>query len=63
MEDKKGTALEVPVQEQLSNFSHCTGEKLNKVCPYCWVKKKPYNCNLDKCPGQKLYKNEIIQDK
>ena len=40
-----------------SNFcSHC-GKKQNIVCN-CWVKEKPYNCGLDKCPGIRLYLTE-----
>lgn len=37
-----------------ANFcTHC-GKKLNAVCD-CWVKEKPYNCGLDKCPGIRLF--------
>jgi len=37
-----------------ANFcTHC-GKKLNAVCN-CWVKEKPYNCGLDKCPGIRLF--------
>lgn len=55
MTNKKETAQEVPVQEQLqTNFNPLTGEKLHETCPNCWVKHKPYNCGYDKCPGRKL---------
>lgn len=50
------TALEVPVQEQLHmNFNPKTGEKMNDICPRCWVKgNKPFNCGFNTCPGYKL---------
>lgn len=63
--DKKVTAQEVPVQEQLqANFSQHTGKKLNETCPKCWVKEyKPYNCGFDKCPGYKLLTIEATEEK
>lgn len=64
-ENKKETAQEVPVQEQMeSNFSQYTGKKLNDTCPKCWVKRnKSYNCGYNKCPGYKLLVLEINQEK
>lgn len=41
------------------NFSPFTGKKLNDVCPNCWVKKRPYNCGQEKCPGYKLLAEEV----
>ena len=36
-----------------ANFcGHC-GRKLKEVCA-CWVLKKEYNCEEEKCPGYKL---------
>ena len=29
-------------------------KKVRKVCK-CWVKKMPYDCGMDKCPGYKLW--------
>ncbi|MBY7009426.1 hypothetical protein FDC58_17015 [Clostridium botulinum] len=60
-ENENKTALEVSVQEQFNtNFSSITGEKNSSICPKCWVKKQPYNCGYDKCPGYKLLINEIV---
>jgi hypothetical protein len=36
-----------------SNFCGDCGRKLVEVCN-CWVKKKPYNCGFEKCPGRDL---------
>ncbi len=52
----EAVAQEGRTQEQSNtNFSPFTGEKLQRVCPKCWVKgNKPYNCGFKKCPGYKL---------
>ncbi len=42
------------------NFSPLTGEKLNDICPNCWVKNQPYNCAYDICPGKKLLIRESL---
>ncbi|MDP4146092.1 MAG: hypothetical protein Q8936_16650 [Bacillota bacterium] len=63
MSDKKGTAQEVPVQEQRYNFSNITGEKLNETCPHCWIKNKEYSCGMSKCPGYKLHIIEAKKEK
>ncbi len=39
------------------NFCRFCGGKLRKEC-YCWIKKKPYNCGQDKCPGYRLFHME-----
>ncbi len=28
--------------------------KLKEVCD-CWIKKEPYNCGQEKCPGYRLF--------
>lgn len=45
--------------EKQANFSSETGEKLNEVCPNCWIKHQPYNCGLEKCPGHRLFAIEL----
>ncbi len=35
------------------NFCTACGGKLKTKCD-CWVLKKEYNCNLEKCPGKEL---------
>lgn len=43
--------------ECLDNTNFCTkcGSKLKPICN-CWIKKEPYNCGIDTCPGYKLFK-------
>lgn len=36
-----------------ANFCVRCARKLKTVCN-CWVKKRPFNCGMDKCPGYKL---------
>ena len=36
------------------NFCPHCGKKINPVCN-CWVKKEPFNCGQEKCPGYGLY--------
>lgn len=40
-----------------ANFCSYCGKKQNLVYN-CWVKEKPYNCGLDKCPGIRLFLTE-----
>ncbi len=42
----------------VDNFCQSCSAKLKEVCD-CWVKKKPYNCGYDKCPGLQLIVEEI----
>ncbi len=37
------------------NFCRKCGTKLKDEC-MCWVKKEPYNCGKDNCPGYSFYK-------
>ncbi len=52
-----GESVECPkcgsVGEQ-GNFCTKCYAKLRTVCD-CWVKKEPYNCGQDKCPGYRLF--------
>ena len=36
-----------------ANFCVSCSQKLRNVCN-CWVKKMPYDCGLEKCPGLRL---------
>ena len=36
------------------NFCRKCGSKLMEVCD-CPIKKEPYNCGQDKCPGYNLF--------
>lgn len=36
-----------------ANFCKYCGKKLKEVCN-CWVKKEPYNCGNEECPGYML---------
>lgn len=38
-----------------SNFCCYCSKKVVDVCN-CWIKKEPYDCGQDKCPGYGLYK-------
>lgn len=40
-----------------TNFCGYCGNKVSEICD-CWVKEKPYNCGLDKCPGIRLFSIE-----
>jgi predicted amidophosphoribosyltransferase len=42
------------ISAQISNFCINCGTKLVKVCD-CWVKKEPYDCGQEKCPGHRLF--------
>lgn len=37
-----------------TNFCTNCSVKLKEVCD-CWVKKEPYNCGLEHCPGYRLF--------
>lgn len=41
------------VENQNGNFCSKCGRKLKETCD-CWVKKEPYNCGYDHCPGYRL---------
>ncbi len=58
MSGNKKTPQDVRNQGE-GNFSHVTGEKINDVYSNCWVKKQPYNCGYNKCPGYKLILTNI----
>ena len=47
-------------KEQNGNFCSECSTKLKEVCD-CWVKKEPYNCEQEKCPGYRLYVLEKLQ--
>lgn len=40
-----------------ANFCENCGSKLKETCD-CWIKKEPYNCGKEKCPGYRLFKIE-----
>ncbi len=40
--------------EQNLNFCIMCGKKLVEICN-CWIKKEPYNCGQEKCPGYRLH--------
>ena len=37
-----------------ANFCRACATKLRQICA-CWVKKEPYNCGQDQCPGYRLF--------
>ena len=39
------------------NFCRFCGAKQNAICN-CWLKKEPYDCGQEKCPGYKLFELE-----
>ena len=39
------------------NFCTTCSAKQKEVCD-CWIKKQPYNCGQDKCPGYRLFAME-----
>lgn len=41
-----------------ANFCRKCGKKLHSHCN-CWVKKAPYDCGMEKCPGKQLLQEEI----
>lgn len=43
-----------------ANFCRKCGTKLREVCD-CPIKKEPYNCGQEKCPGYKLFVMEARQ--
>lgn len=43
-----------------ANFCGGCGEKLKDFCD-CWVKKEPYNCGQNLCPGYGLFLLEEIK--
>ena len=45
------------VNKASANFCKGCGNKLNEICK-CWIKKEPYNCGKEKCPGYQLFKLE-----
>ena len=46
-------------QIQEGNFCEMCGAKLKDICD-CWVKKEPYNCRQEKCPGYRLLVEEKL---
>lgn len=38
-----------------ANFCRICGKRLKSVCE-CWVKKEPYDCGQDQCPGYRLFR-------
>ena len=49
--------------ESDANFCHMCSAKLREVCD-CWVKKEPYNCGQDQCPGYRLFlENSVKKDR
>lgn len=45
---------EVPEQ---ANFCRNCGTKIREVCE-CWIKKEPYNCGQEKCPGYRIFQKD-----
>lgn len=45
-----------------ANFCRKCGEKLRQLCD-CYIKKEPYNCGQDRCPGYRLFLMERDQSK
>ncbi len=43
-----------------SNFCKSCGAKIRAVCD-CWIKKEPYNCGQSKCPGYRLFREEMCE--
>jgi len=43
------------------NFCIKCGTKLSDECWPCWVKKKPYRCNMAQCPGYGLFVDEAAK--
>lgn len=37
-----------------ANFCRQCSAKLRAVCN-CWIRKEPYNCGQDQCPGYRLF--------
>lgn len=48
--------------KEKDNFCGNCGMKLRLVCD-CYIKKKPYNCGQDQCPGYRLFLIEMLRDK
>ena len=45
-----------------ANFCGNCGTKVREVCD-CPIKKRPYNCGMDKCPGPKLFLIEVRRER
>ena len=45
-----------------ANFCQHCAAKLRTVCN-CWIKKKPYNCGQEKCPGYRLFLIELAKER
>ena len=46
-----------------ANFCTNCSSKLNAECNLCWVKKKPYSCDMAECPGYGLLVDEATKIK
>ena len=51
----------VDVAEDANFCSNCGG-KLRRLCN-CYIKKKPYNCGQDQCPGYRLFLIEMLRER
>jgi hypothetical protein len=53
--DEKGTeyCLDCGKEYRSGNFCEGCGRKMVQTCN-CWVKKEPFNCGKEKCPGYML---------
>ena len=40
--------------DDAANFCRMCGKKQREICN-CGIKKKPYNCGQEKCPGYRLF--------
>ena len=49
------------VNAEDANFCRMCAVKLKSVCD-CWVKKEPYNCGQDQCPGYRLFLTKDVRD-
>lgn len=45
-----------------ANFCRRCGAKLRQECN-CWIKKRPYNCGQNQCPGYRLFQMEGLRAK
>ena len=45
-----------------ANFCRSCGRKLRATCD-CFVKKEPYNCGQDQCPGYRLFLMQMMRGK
>ena len=46
--------------DSAANFCRGCAKKLRPVCD-CWVKKEPYNCGQDQCPGYRLFFTDLVR--